>query len=206
MNDVKRFLLPASIALVALLVGIAIGRQTLSRTPVSAAAPPVAPVTASTPFPARIPLPSQTPATLAQAETTEPELSDNSAADIISRMKAALGRPPNRKTYATFSKLADSIDAKNVREVLSFVETLQKPQEKSMLVSLVVGRWSEFDPQGAIAYAQALPVGTSRNWATTSAIAGWAERDTAAATAWTQQLPPGPQREQAMQTIISALA
>ena len=46
--------------------------------------------------------------------------------------------------------IADAIDANNVREVLSFVEGLTKPQEKSMLVSLVVGRWAEFDPQSAI--------------------------------------------------------
>src|SRR4051812_5231676 len=119
-------------------------------------------------------------------------VTSSSAAEIIAKIKEALSHPGSRHTYATFSKLSETVDASNVRELLTFVQTLPKPQEKSMLVSLFVARWAELDPPAAIAYAQGLPAGVTRNWALTSAVSGWAERDPTGATAWVQQLPAGP--------------
>ena len=97
-----------------------------------------------------------------------------STAEIIAKIKNALAHPGSRHTYATFSKLSESVDATNVRELLAFVQTLPKPQEKNMLVSLFVARWAELDPSAALAYAQALPGGVARNWALTSVVTGWA--------------------------------
>ena len=102
----------------------------------------------------------------AASGSTAPEPAD-STENIIAKIKAALAHSSSRHTYATFSKLAEMVDAKNVRELLAFVQTLPKPQEKSMLVSLFVARWAELEPSAALAYAQALPPGTARNsWAT----------------------------------------
>ena len=206
MNDVKRFILPVSIAVPALLAGIAIGHY-VAPAPTSSSTQSSA-STSSSQRMVSTNAPRTTPTPIVsslEAEPAEPEAGSTSD-NIIDRMKAALARPGGRRTYATFSKLADSIDPDNVRAVLAFAEGLQKPQEKSMVLSLVVGRWAEFDPQAAIDYAQKIPPGTSRNWAITSAVAGWAERDPSAATSWAQQMPPGPARDQAMQTIVSALA
>src|SRR6266403_1556560 len=198
-----RFALPIVIAIAALFTGIVIGRYTtfsesipsrsnarLSSEP--AKTNPVNPAVSST-------------ANRPQLQSNAPHSTD-STENIIAKIKAALGNFNSRHAYATFSKLAETIDANNVREVLAFVQTLPKPQEKSMLVSLFVARWAELDPSAAIAYAQALPAGTARNWALTSAVSGWAEHDSAAATAWVQQLPAGPVRDQAMQTVLGALA
>src|SRR5213075_3223877 len=123
--------------------------------------------------------------------------------EIIAKIKEALTHSGSRHAYATFSKLSETVDAQNVREVLAFVETLPKVQEKNMLVSLFVARWAELEPAAAMAYAQALPAGPARNWAVTSVGSGWAEHDPAAATNWVQQLPPGPVRDQALQTVVS---
>jgi len=198
MNDKKRFFLSLALILPAFLVGLAVGHYSApSAAPASAAEK----ISSSAPLlsaPGPAPIVSK-PLASASSDTTDPAKNDDTSGNIIDRIKAALARPSGgRRTYATFSKLADSIDKQNVSEVLAFVETLTKPQEKSMLTSLVVGRWAEFDSQAAIAYAQNLPPGTSRNWAITSAVAGWAERDPNAATAWAQQLPAGPARDQAM--------
>ena len=206
MNDVKNFVLPISLAASALVVGIVLGATFSSpKVGTQIVSIPASPKgrLADTAATGKV---AQNSTTTTTTDADEPETKASSSTDLIAQLKAALGRPGSRRTYATFSKLADSIDAKNVKEVMAFAESLQKPQEKSMLLSLVVGRWAEFDPQAAIAYAQNLPPGTSRNWALTSAVAGWAERDTNAATTWVQQLPPGPARDQAMQTIVSALA
>ena len=130
----------------------------------------------------------------------------SSTEEIIAKIKSALTHSGSRHTYATFSKLSETVDASNVRELLAFVQTLPKPQEKSMLVSLFVARWAELNPAAAIAYAEALPTGTARNWALTSAVSGWAEHDPGAATSWVQQLPAGPLRDQALQTVVSRKA
>src|SRR4051794_36741705 len=115
MNDVKRFLLPLGIAVPALFAGIAIGRYA---TPAPAAAPArssnATPSTAADGTSSNAPKVAAAPDVTAESEADEPD-ANQSSSSLISRMKAALGRPNSRHTYATFSKLADSIDPKNVR-------------------------------------------------------------------------------------------
>ena len=201
----QRFALPIVISITALFAGIFIGRYTVSSSAV------FSPQSSSRSSSESVPTsPLNPPAVSSQgpAVTSSSAVPDgpDSTPNIIAKIKAALGRSSSRHTYATFSKLAETIDATNVREILAFVQTLPKPQDKSMLISLFVGRWAELDPQAALAYAQNLPAGSGRNWAMTSAVSGWAEHDPAAASAWAQQLPAGPMRDQATQTIVSALA
>src|ERR1043166_5218851 len=133
-------------------------------------------------------------------------VSDASRGAIISKIKGAVTRSGSRHSYTTFAKLAEMVDAKNVREIMAYVETLGRAQEKSMLTSLFLGRWAELEPEAAMAYAQTLPRGSARDWAIASAVGGWVERDPAAATAWVQRLSAGPARDQAMHTIVAALA
>jgi len=106
-----------------------------------------------------------------------------STASLIADLKVAISGSGSRRSYAAFSKISDSVNEKNVREVLGFAEGLPREQDKSMLRSLLVGRWAEFDPKAAVAYAEALPNGASRNSALTSAVGGWAEHDFTAASA-----------------------
>ena len=180
----QRFTFPIVIALAALLIGIGIGRYRPSSAVKSSVR--INPgVTGSAPL-ANPPPNSPLISSDQKSSRSSPNSSSSSASsgEIIAKIKSALTRSASRHTYATFSKLSEAVDASNVREVLAFVQTLPKPQEKSMLVSLCVARWAELEPQAAIAYAEALPPGTSRNWALTSAVTGWAETDPAAATAW----------------------
>ena len=183
----QRFALPLFIALTALVIGIVIGRSTVAPAKISSSRTDNSSSTETTTSnPANSPAVPSRDVVVAPDSQTAVAISSES---IIFKIKAALGHSGSRRTYATFSKLADTVDAKNVREVLAFVQTLPKPQEKSMLISLFVGRWAELDPQAAIAYAQTLPAGSVRNWAITSAVGGWAEHDTAAATAWASTGP-----------------
>src|SRR6266404_3071870 len=169
----RRFALPIFIALAALLTGIFIGRYISSSTEV---VPPRNTTRGSTETTANSlnlsPVSPRIPGVT--SDSTEPAPAASSE-NIISKIKTALAHSGSRHTYATFSKIAETVDAENVRKVLAFVQTLPKPQEKSMLLSLFVGRWAELDPQAAIAYAQTIPAGTGRNWAITSAVGGWAE-------------------------------
>src|SRR3954467_97060 len=202
----QRFALPIAIASTALLIGIGIGRLTVSSTgenaPRATATVANAPSTAPDPVNPQAVPPKQTALPLSKSNPSAPA---DSAENIIAKIKTGLNQFNSRHAYATFSKLAEAIDSSNVRDVLAFVQTLPKPQEKSMLISLFVARWAELEPQAAIAYAEALPAGTARKWTLTSAVSGWAEHDPAGATAWVQRLPAGPVRDQSLQTIIGAL-
>src|SRR3979409_910095 len=191
----QRFALPIVIAITALLIGIGIGRYTFSSSEVIQPRSNAANSNDAGPATSSVNLPPVSEARNSLSSKSNPAVPTSSTAQIIARIKDARLHSFSRHTYATFSKLAETVDASNIREVLAFVETLP-PQEKSVLVALFVGRWAEFDPSAAIAYAQSLPAGTSRNWALTSAVTGWAEKDPAAATAWGQPVPLAPGRDQ----------
>ena len=175
----QRFVLPVFIAITALLVGIFIGRSTSSSVPGIVSPRQNSPVSTETTANSLDPSPVSPRNNVAASNSTKPEAAASSE-NIISKIKVALANSGSRHTYATFSKLAEEVDAKNVSEILAFVQTLAKPVEKSMLTSLFVGRWAELEPKAAIAYAQTLPAGTARNWAIASALGGWTEHDVAA--------------------------
>src|SRR6266446_6263174 len=138
----QRFALPIVIAITALLIGIGIGRYTSSSSdvsrPRSSARSSSEPAKTNPVNPAAVSSTANRP----QLQSNAPHSTD-STENIIAKIKAALGQFNSRHAYATFSKLAETIDETNVREVLAFVQTLPKPQEKSMLVSLFVARWAE---------------------------------------------------------------
>src|SRR3954467_7089579 len=156
-----RFALPIVIAITALLIGIGIGRYTTSsarQVPARSNNPSIAndPAVSNDPTKQRPLLPNQTPS---RTKSNPAPASSESAQNIIAKIKAGQIQFNSRRAYATLSKIVESIDASNVREVMAFVQTLPKPEEKSMLMSLVIGRWAELDPAAAVAYAQALPPG-----------------------------------------------
>ena len=199
----QRFALPIVIAITALLTGIFIGRYTSSSTQV---VPPRQNTPSSTepaanslrPAPVSPRIPGVTSDSTAPAG---PASSEN----IISKIQAALTRSGSRHTYATFSKIAETVDATNVGEVLAFVQTLRKPQEKSMLVSCSwgVGRSSIASGRRVRANSSGRHSAKLGHYQRGRRLA---EHDATAANTWAQQLPAGQARDQAMQTIVSALA
>src|SRR3977135_579344 len=157
----QRFALPIVIALTVLLIGIGIGRYTSSsrevirpRSSNAANSNDAGPATSS------VNLPAVSATRNSPSSKSKPPPSTDSTAQIIARIKDARSHSFSRHTYATFSKLAETVDASNIRALRSFVES-GPPREKSVVVSLFVGRWAEFDPSAAIAYAQSLPAGPS---------------------------------------------
>src|SRR5436309_1308665 len=162
----------AMIGVVLIAAALALQFSNKSIPPRESAAKPAAASLATTPLPlASSSVPSDDHAATSVASKNQ-SAAPSSTQEIIAKIKEALSHSGSRHTYATFSRLSETVDPSNVREVLAFVQTLPKPQEKSMLVSLFIARWAEFEPAVAIAYAQALPAGAARNWALTSAVSG----------------------------------
>src|SRR5437870_1489353 len=69
----------------------------------------------------------------------------SSSENIIADLKAALAHSGSRHSYAAFSKLVESLDEKHVQEALAFAQNLPKDDKSTTLLSLLVGRWAEFD-------------------------------------------------------------
>src|SRR3954447_24664934 len=197
---------PIGIAIIAVLAlgsGILIGRYTAA--PVVAKS---APTIASAPQlhgAAPISAPAKPVRRTVTEKGAEPDSSPVTSENVVTALRNALAHMGSRRTFVEFGKLAELIDAKNVGEVLAFAEGLPKAQDKTMVLSLLLNRWAEFDPKSALAYAENLPAGNARTRAITSALGGWAEHDPAAATAWTLQLPAGQLRDRAMQSVVFSL-
>src|SRR4051812_20195175 len=205
MKDVNRFVLPAVVGLMALALGLALGRYSASapqKTTLSLASS-VTGTSAATPFkPITIKLPSPPPE---EAAPVKPAVSPLPKGEIVGAIRAALTKS-GRQSYGAIARLTDSLGPENLPAALAFAQTLPKDEKSNMLLSVLVGKWAEFDPPAAIAYAQASTAPTSRNWLLNSAISAWADRDISAASTWVQQMPPGPLRDQALNTLISSLS
>src|SRR6476620_3483232 len=128
----QRLSLSIFTALAALLLGIAIGHYALPHTKTSSSSqkqtallPERAVIFSNNPPPsaAKSALPSG-------ADFKEPEL-DPSSKTLIAGLQSALSQSGSRRSYAAFSKLTDSINEKNVHEVIAFAEGVSKPQDKS---------------------------------------------------------------------------
>src|SRR3989442_14566288 len=133
----KRFALPISIAAIAFLIGVAIGHYSFpiatTSSPSRPASAPGADVISSltTNFAPRI---ISAPA----SDSSEKSSGSSNGETIIAGLKAALAHSDSRRAYLELGKLAESINDKNVGEVMAFAETLPKQREKSMLVSLLL--------------------------------------------------------------------
>src|SRR4051794_7693902 len=111
----QRFALPIAIAFTALLIGIGIGRHTVSSSPAALSQRASAPAANAPPAstdPAKRDLASlnQNPA----ASKSKASSSPDSAENIIAKIKAGLTQFNSRHAYATFSKLAETTDASNI--------------------------------------------------------------------------------------------
>src|SRR6185312_5607964 len=143
------------IAVVALSAGIAIGRYTASPAPQKSAQSTQKPAQSdsSSDFP---PVPRPRIQSTA-ARVTQTDSSPPTSENIVAALKGALSRFGSRRTFVEFGKLSELINQQNVGEVLAFAETITKPQEKNAILSMLLGRWAEFDPQAALTYAETLP-------------------------------------------------
>src|SRR3982750_3038071 len=88
--------------------------------------------------------PAHSAPTVARRDTSAPEKSPAppTSHNIVAALKNALNHMGNRRTYVEFGKLAELINQDNVNEVRAFADTLSKPQEKNIVVSLLLGRWA----------------------------------------------------------------
>jgi len=128
----------------------------------------------------------------------------SSSENIIVAIENAAAHPGNRQVYSEVSDLIENLDPKDVRPVIDAIQHLPSQRERNTFTSMLIARWAEGDPQGALSYAQTEDV--AKNGGLVAEVVGtWAEHDSAAAMAWVTQTPPGQERNGALQSLVSAL-
>jgi len=76
--------------------------------------------------------------------------------DVMSLINKAIAEPNVSKRYEALQKLAKSIAVGDIPKVVTLAETISNPDLRSTLIWALLGRWAESDPNGAMAYAQAI--------------------------------------------------
>ena len=129
----------------------------------------------------------------------------SSSENIIGAIENAAARPGNRQVYSEVNELIENLDPKDVRRVINAIEHLPNARERNTFMSMLIVRWAEGDPRGALDYAQTENA-AGKGWLVAEVVGTWAEHDSAAAMAWVTQTPLGQERNGALQSLVSALA
>ena len=124
--------------------------------------------------------------------------------NIIGAIENAAAHPGNRQLYSEVNDLIENLDPKDVRPVIDAIQHLPNPRERNTFMSMLITRWAEGDPRGALDYAQTENA-AEKGWLVGEVVGTWAEHDSAAAMAWVTQTPPGSERNGALQSLVSAL-
>ncbi len=77
-----------------------------------------------------------------------------------------------------------NLSAEEIAPTLAQIESLDPSQARDLMLLGVVERWAAYEPQAALAYAQAIPGMRLSNRAVNQALEGWGKSDPAAAIAW----------------------
>ena len=144
---------------------------------------------------------SQTPS-ISASDKADPAAS--SSENIIGAIENAAAHPGNRQLYSEVNELIENLDPKDVRPVIDAIQHLPNPRERNTFMSMLIARWAEGDPRGALDYAQTENA-AEKGWLVAEVVGIWAEHDSAAAMAWVTQTPPGSERNGALLSLVSAL-
>ena len=90
--------------------------------------------------------------------------------------------------------------------VLAQLRSLSGQQNFYPVLSVLIPRWAEADPEAALAYAKTLTRTTERQVAFTAVFSGWARRDVDAAMAAVEGLKSNDERRAAWSAILPELA
>src|SRR6476660_9031239 len=74
--------------------------------------------------------------------------------NIIGAIENAAAHPGNRQVYSEVNELIENLDPKGVRSVIDAIQHLPSQRERNTFMSMLIARWAEGDPQGALSYAQ----------------------------------------------------
>ena len=74
--------------------------------------------------------------------------------NIIGAIENAAAHPGNRQVYSEVNELIENLDPKDVRPVIDAVQHVPSQRERNTFMSMLIVRWAEGDPRGALDYAR----------------------------------------------------
>lgn len=125
--------------------------------------------------------------------------------EFLTRVHSALGIQGRAKRTRAIARIADQLNAAQIREAIEQIQKSRLPNRKEILAQLFA-RWGEIEPLAAMDFVNQLERSSDRLRAITSILNGWMENDPEAAEAWVDALPAGALRKAAWQTVITAHA
>jgi hypothetical protein len=121
--------------------------------------------------------------------------------DFSERLAKVLEIRNGLKSARAIGAIADGLDPQQIREALKAVENMHI-RERQAIVSSLLSRWVEIEPEAAFAYAlQTEPEFDSID----EVIVSWVKQDETAARAAIEKLPEGRNRSAALAGLVEAL-
>jgi len=153
-----------------------------------------------------VPLSSPAPSDAAPPSPRQPQhAAELTFEETASQLELALAEArPARRQEALF-RIRRAVLLADIPRVLAL---LTKRQQFGVvtLAGHLAGRWSEVDPQAALAYVAALPPSCVRNEALRTILGEWTVSDPAACVKWVDALPPGKEKDAHSVTVFYSMA
>ncbi len=110
---------------------------------------------------------------------------------IMSKVKALLGQSTSMIDISSIAKsyvLIESFSEQDVNDALSELQGSLSNNKNSMLVSLLIGRYAEMNPYGAVDFIENnINASNKRQQYLSSAISAWAKKDPSSAYYWAKE-------------------
>lgn len=145
---------------------------------------------------------ASTPALPGSLSSSSAPRSEN---EFVARLHDILSIDQRAKRERAILSVADGMSVSEIRDALDRLDEI-KLRERGRVRKLLLARWGELDPEGAISYAMGRQDLGERTEFVSAVLAGWCEKDVKSAEGWIVALPTGPLKREAMEALVKALA
>ncbi len=198
-NGVRPWIVGVCMLSAGLTGGYFAGRAGTGATPTNGhTAEPSAATPATSPFAKKGDKPARTTTTASNAP--------RSVDEIVAKLRQVIAQGNNQRTMQNALEAAQQLSPADVPVVLAQLRSLSGQQNFYAILSVLIPRWAEADPEAALAYAKTLTRTNERQVALTAVFSGWARRDVDAAMAAVEGLKSNEERHAAWSAILAELA
>jgi hypothetical protein len=127
------------------------------------------------------------------------------ATTFADRLHDALSIPTRGKRERAIAAMAEGMTIEELRDGLQRLEKIHV-RERARIRTVLLARWGQLDPEGAIEYAASLPNIADRSPAVCVVIGRWVGKDPRAAEAWVVALARGAVKIDALTALVEGLA
>ena len=181
------------------------GRGALPAAPQIGKAATAPPTTASTPAVAKKAAKESRGSDPARANPSTSN-APRSLDEIVAKLRQAMADPNYMRVGQGIFEAAQHLAPADIPAVLAQLKGQSAQRNFYAVLTALMPRWAEADPEAALAYAQALTRVNERQMALAAVFSGWARHDVEAAIAAVERLKSSDERRGAWAAILPELA